>query len=94
MKNSFQFVQALKSLRVQPEDLMVNYDIVSLFTNVPTVDSHELLSQHFEDDVLALFKHILTSTYFCFNGQFYEQADGVAMGSPGISSWSILRRKQ
>jgi retron-type reverse transcriptase len=46
------------------------------------VDSLELLSHHFEDDVLALFKHALTSTHFCFDGQFYEQTDGVAMGSP------------
>jgi hypothetical protein len=46
------------------------------------VDSLELLSHHFEDDVLALFKHVLTSTYFCFDWQFYEQTDGVAMGSP------------
>jgi hypothetical protein len=52
-----------------------------VFTNVPIVDSLELLSHHFED-VLALFKHVLTSTYFCFDGQFYEQTDGVAMGSP------------
>jgi hypothetical protein len=44
------------------------------------VDSIEL-SHHFENDVLALFKHILTSTYFCFYGHFYEQMDGVAMGS-------------
>ena len=55
---------------------------MSLFTNVPIVDSLELLSRHFEDDVLSLFKHALTSTYFCFDGQFYEQTDGVAMGSP------------
>jgi hypothetical protein len=46
------------------------------------VDSLELLNHHFEDDVLALFKHVLTSTYFCFDGHFYEQTDGVAMGSP------------
>ena len=32
--------------------------------------------------VLPLFKHALTSTYFCFDGQFCEQMDGVAMGSP------------
>ena len=51
-------------------------------SKVPIVDSLELLSHHFEDDVLALFKHALTSTYFCFDGQFYEQMDGVAMGSP------------
>jgi retron-type reverse transcriptase len=61
---------------------MVSFDVVSLFTNVPIVDSLELLSQRFEDDVLALFKHVLTSTYFCFGGQFYEQTGGAAMGSP------------
>jgi hypothetical protein len=81
VKNS-QFVQILESLRVQPEDLMVSFDVVSLFTNVPIVDSLELLSHHFEYDVLALFKNVLTSTYFCFDGQFYEQMDRVAMGSP------------
>jgi hypothetical protein len=36
---------------------------------------------HFEDDVLALFKHVLTSTYFCSEGQFYEKTDGVTTGS-------------
>jgi hypothetical protein len=61
---------------------MVSFDVVSLFTKVPIVDSLELVSHHFEDEVLALFKHVLTSTYFCFDGQFYEQMDRVAMGPP------------
>jgi len=61
---------------------MVNFDVVSLFTKVLIADSLELLSNHFEDDDLALIKHILTSTYSCFDGQFYEQMDGAAMGSP------------
>jgi len=46
------------------------------------LESLSLLSQHFDEDILALFKHVLTSTYFCYDGQFYEQTDGVAMGSP------------
>jgi len=58
VKYSFQYVQILESLRVQPDDLTVSFDAVSLFTNVPTVDSLELLSHHFEDGVLALFKHV------------------------------------
>jgi hypothetical protein len=82
VKNSFQFVKISESLRVKPEDLMVSFNVVSLFTRVPTVDSLEILSHHFEEDVLALFKHVLTSTYFCSDGQFYKQTDGVAMGSP------------
>jgi hypothetical protein len=61
---------------------MVSLEVVSLFTKVSIMDSLDLLSHHFEDDILALFKHVLISTYFCFNGQFYEQADGLAMGSP------------
>jgi hypothetical protein len=60
---------------------MVSFDVISLFTNVPVADSLELLlSHHFEDYFLALFKHVLTSTYFCF--EFYKQTDGVAMGLP------------
>jgi retron-type reverse transcriptase len=61
---------------------MVSFDVISLFTNVPIGDSLDLLSKHFETDILALFKHALTSTYFVFDGQYYEQTDGVAMGSP------------
>jgi len=63
---------------------MVSFDVVSLFTKVLIADSLEILINHFEDDVLALFKHILTSTNSCFDVQFYEQMDGVAMGSPLI----------
>jgi len=61
---------------------MVSYDMVSPFTKVPITLSLELLSHLLEDDALALFKHVLTSTYFCFEEQFYEQTNGVAMGSP------------
>jgi hypothetical protein len=42
----------------------------------------DLLRHHFEEDVLGLFRHFLTTSYFTFNGQFYRQTDGVAMGSP------------
>jgi hypothetical protein len=56
--------------------------VESLFTKVPITDSLEFLSYHFEVDVMALFKHVLISTYFCFYGQFYKQTDGVAIDSP------------
>jgi hypothetical protein len=29
-----------------------------------------------------LFKQTVTSTYFLFNGKYYDQKDGIAMGSP------------
>ena len=61
---------------------MVSFDVVYLLTKVPVVDSLTLLSHHFEDDVFTLFKHLLTSTYFCFDDQFYEQTDGIGKDSP------------
>jgi len=49
---------------------------------VPTVVSLNLLKQQFIENILALFRYVLTSTYFSFGGQFYEQTDGMPMGSP------------
>jgi len=82
IKNSFHFIEILKTLKIKPGDLMVSFDVVSLFTKVPVEESLTLLSQHFNNEILALYKHVQTSTYFCIDGQFYEQIDGVAMGSP------------
>ena len=60
VKNSSQFVQTLDSIKIQPGEIMVSFDTVSLFTNVPIIDSLQLLSKHFDKEVLALFKHTLT----------------------------------
>jgi hypothetical protein len=59
---------------------MVSFDIVSLFSQVPIVESLNLLSQHFCEDILALFRHVLTSTYFLLVGNSTSQQ--MAMGSP------------
>ena len=34
------------------------------------------------DDIMELLQFILTTIYFCFNGQIYRQRFGTAMGSP------------
>jgi len=75
VKNSFHFIEILKSLKIKPGDLMVSFDVVSLFTKVPVEESLTLLIQHCNNEILALYKHVLTSTYFCINSQFYEQTE-------------------
>jgi hypothetical protein len=59
---------------------MVSFDTLSLFNRVPIKETVELLGWHFEEDVLRLFCHILTTSYFTSNGQFYRQTVGLAMG--------------
>jgi hypothetical protein len=71
IKNSIEFVQVLGSLQVDTHEIMVSFDIVSLFTKVPIRETMDLLGRHFEEDVLAFFRHVLTTSYFTFNGQFY-----------------------
>jgi hypothetical protein len=43
VRNSTKFVNILKSLRVNPHDIMVSFDVVSLFTKVPIKDTMDLL---------------------------------------------------
>jgi hypothetical protein len=60
--NSVEFVHTLGSLQVRAEDLMVSFNVASVFTKVPVVESLNLLTQHFSENNLALFRHVLTST--------------------------------
>ena len=41
-----------------------------------------MLERHFSEDIIKLFRHCLTSSFFIFNNEYYKQVDGVAMGNP------------
>jgi hypothetical protein len=47
---------------------MVIFDVVTLFTLVRIREAASLLGQHFEADILWLFRYILTSTRLGFAG--------------------------
>jgi hypothetical protein len=69
---------------------VVSFDIVSLFTKVPIRETMDLLGRHFEEDVLGLFRHVLTTSYFTFNGQFYEQTISTERVASVSNSWKHL----
>jgi hypothetical protein len=72
----------IKIINLQETDILVSFDVVSLFTKVPLEDTMQLLSQHLDKQMVVLVRHVLTTTYFLYNGSFYDQKDGAAMGSP------------
>ncbi|XP_046387273.1 uncharacterized protein LOC124156657 [Ischnura elegans] len=80
--DSKQFVQTLKSIRLEETDILASFDVVSLFTRIPVEETTRLLETRFDRKTVELFQHVLRSTYFLCNGQFYEQTEGVPMGSP------------
>ena len=71
---------------------MVSYDVTSLFTNIPLNETINLATDLiFENnpeikisrnDLKELFRFATSESHFLFDGNFYDQIDGVAMGSP------------
>ena len=93
--NSTSFVQEISSLSIHADETMVSFDVVSLFTNVPIEGALNAALQRLSADtslpartslspsqVTGLLGFVLRATYFSYNGSFYEQQEGAAMGSP------------
>ena len=79
------------------EAILISYDVTTLFTNVPLDETINILvNKAFTDDwftktdgftvqedqLAELLKTATTNQLFSFNGELYEQTNGVAMGSP------------
>ena len=79
-------------MQIFPKTFLVSYDVTSLFTNIPlqeTIDiAINLIFNHNPNLNITrkeLKKHFLfatSQTHFIFNSKFYNQIDGVAIGSP------------
>ena len=90
--NSAHFASVISSEKIQDHEIMVSFDVESLFTNEGAVQA--ALRKLESDPTLAdrttltpaqianLLDFVLRSTYFQYNGSIYEQREGAAMGSP------------
>jgi hypothetical protein len=74
---------------------MISYDVTALFTSIPVEDALAAVKTKLEEDdtlsqrtplsraqILQLLSFCLSTTYFTFEGAFYKQKQGAAMGSP------------
>ena len=95
VRNSKAFVEFMKSQILEKEETLVSFDVVSLFTSVPTdlairvarhsLESDTSLSERTSlnvDDIMGLLSLCLGATFLSFRGKVYRQAQGTAMGSP------------
>ena len=69
-------------MQMDLEDRLVSFDVVSLYTNIPINEAIDVINRITDPDTTHLVEICLTSTFFSFEGEFYEQTCGVAMGSP------------
>ncbi|KAM3823585.1 uncharacterized protein M6D78_018813 [Vipera latastei] len=84
VQNSFQFIEIISKLNLQPCDLLVSFNVVSLFTQVPIKEALTAIQNKYNPPkhILDLTNHCLSNTYFIYNGQRYKQMEGAPMGSP------------
>ena len=72
VKDLSSFFNELKGIRLDLGDNMVSFDVVSLYTNIPINESIEIIIHITNADTAYLVEISLTSTFFRFEGEFYE----------------------
>jgi hypothetical protein len=98
VKNVNAFLSKIKDIHVEPDEIMISFDVLSLFPSI-RLDAAQLITEKLLtnntswqtktelniQDIIDLLDLCL-STEFCFQNNFYRQISGNPMGSP-ISSY-------
>ena len=94
VKNSKHLADELKDVVIDLEHMLCSHDVVSVFTNTlisraievfrKRLENGETLKQHtpLNVDIIELLELVLSTTYFSFRGQLYQQKFGLVMDSP------------
>jgi hypothetical protein len=94
LKDTFDFVNKISQLDTEIDVVILSFDVESLFTNIPTLETIDIIlnqiyvkaKKYFHGLTKEELKKLLIvctqQSHFQFNGQYYDQVDGVSMGSP------------
>ena len=97
-KNSTTFSNYIRNVPIEDDEIMVSFDVTSLYTNIPIIDTLNIIKDYVNNDdqftrktaipqdkFLDLVHLVLTTTWYTFHSQFYLQTDGIAMGGTAIT---------
>ena len=95
VQNTRDFVEQLKDVRLKQGECILSYDVKAPFTSVPIKPVLNIIKQRLANDndlhkrttmstshIINPLEFCLNSTSFVYQGQFYQQLEGAAMGSP------------
>ena len=87
-----EFFDTIKNMQLPPTSKMVSFDIVSLYTNIPTKETVDIITNNLYENnnfrglsklqFRKLINLLIEDNYFLFNGKLRKQIDGLAMGNP------------
>ncbi|BHF62613.1 hypothetical protein SprV_0200559800 [Sparganum proliferum] len=105
VKSAEEFLKSIRNLKIEPDEMMVSFDVVSLFTSIPTglaiTTIDELLQEKYDDVDQQLKRTHITEllelclrTFFTFGDRVYEQKKGTPMGCllSGLIAEAVLQR--
>ena len=95
VQNSKDFINSIEGIQLNPDECIMSYDVKALFTLVPIQTAINVIKKHLEEDqelhlrtsmtvnpISCLLEFCLKTTYFSFQGRYYDQMEGPSMGSP------------
>ncbi|XP_036320814.1 uncharacterized protein LOC118735267 [Rhagoletis pomonella] len=91
--NSFQLKDRLKNIRIEEDEILISFDVVSLFTNIPVQFAIRIIMEQWtslQRHTTLTRKQFLTTLEFClrdnnyflYDGTYYQQVHGMPMGNP------------
>lgn len=93
INNAFQLKERLQKQHLEEDDILVSFDVISLFTNIPTylakktiMNQWNTITKHTQIPKKQ-FTNILDfclkdNNYFQYNNKLYNQTNGMPMGNP------------
>ena len=101
-KNSTTFSNYFRNIPIKNGEIMVSFDVTFLYTNIPVINRLSIIKDYVNNDdhctkktaipqnkFLDLVNLVLTTIWYTFNYQFYEEPDGVVMR--GTASWTTVK---
>ena len=95
VENSKELVREISGIEISDDEVMVSFDVISLFTARPVQRPCDYIKEKLEqdstfsrkthlkiDEIVLLLNFALSNNYFVFEGQTYKQIHGCALGSP------------
>jgi len=94
IKDTFDFVNKVSNLDTKVDKFMLGFDLESLFTNIPTLETIDIIlklayprnTKFFHGLIKDELKHLLIictqQSHFQFNNELFDQIHGVSMGAP------------
>jgi hypothetical protein len=88
LKDTGDFLEKLRNIKIKRSSLLVTMDVESLYTNIDNSFGMQCVARALDRDphplhpfILKILKLLLETNDFLFNGQYYLQKNGTPMGA-------------